>query len=439
MKNNRIAVALTFLLIGAGAACAQNSRETTSTSAPAAATTGTTSQCTPLETRTANAPEQKPAFPGQTRACAVKSDAAFDVTVLAKGLNRPWAVEPLPNGDFLITEKPGRLRVVSAKGEVGQPIGGLLPVGSGGVSAASGQGGLPPITARGQGGLLDVALSPNFARDRTIFWSFSEQREGGSGTSVARGRLAEDRRNLEEVRIIFRAMPTYNNGLHFGSRLAFGPDGMLYITLGDRYDRPNRPKVQQLDNHLGKIIRINPDGSAPADNPFARRAGALPEIWDLGHRNIQSAAFDEQGRLWTVEHGAKGGDELNLIERGKNYGWPVVTYGEEYSGEAFAGAVTAREGYEQPVYYWDPVIAPSGMQFYTGDAFPAWRGSLFVGGLASQRLVRLVIKGNRVVGEEHLLTERGQRVRDVRQGPDGALYVVTDEADGELWKISPRR
>ena len=439
MKNNRIAVALTFLLMGAGAACAQNSRDTTSTPAPAAATTGTTSQCAPLETRTANAPEQKPAFQGQTRACAVKSDAAFDVTVLAKGLNRPWAVEPLPNGDFLITEKPGRLRVVSAKGEVGQPIGGLLPVGSGGVSAASGQGGLPPITARGQGGLLDVALSPNFARDRTIFWSFSEQREGGSGTSVARGRLAEDRRNLEEVRIIFRAMPTYNNGLHFGSRLAFGPDGMLYVTLGDRYDRPNRPKVQQLDNHLGKIIRINPDGSAPANNPFARRAGALPEIWDLGHRNIQSAAFDEQGRLWTVEHGAKGGDELNLIERGKNYGWPVVTYGEEYSCEAFAGAVTAREGYEQPVYYWDPVIAPSGMQFYTGDAFPAWRGSLFVGGLASQRLVRLVIKGNRVVGEEHLLTERGQRVRDVRQGPDGALYVVTDEADGELWKISPRR
>jgi glucose/arabinose dehydrogenase len=439
MKKSQTAFVMAMVLMAAGAACAQGGSEAGKTSAPTAAPSNSTSPCAPLETRTANAPEQKPAFAGQTRACGVKSAAAFDVTVLAKGLEKPWAVEPLPNGDFLVTEKTGRLRIVSSKGEVGPPVGGLLPVGSGGVSAASGQGGLPPITARGQGGLLDVALSPSFARDRTIYWSFSEQREGGSGTSVARGVLTEDRRNLEQVRVIFRALPTYDNGLHFGSRLAFGPDGMLYITLGDRFDKPNRPKVQQLDAHLGKVIRINPDGSVPADNPFTGRAGALPEIWDLGHRNVQSSTFDERGRLWTVEHGAKGGDELNLIEKGKNYGWPLVTYGEEYSGEAFAGAVTAREGFEQPVYYWDPVIAPSGMEFYTGDAFPAWRGSLFVGGLVSQRLVRLVIEGNRVVGEEHLLSERGKRIRDVRQGPDGALYVVTDESDGELWKITPRR
>jgi len=439
MKEIQMAFVMAIMLAAAGTACAQGGRDAAKPSAPAAPSSAPTSRCSPLETRTANAPEQKPAFPGQTRACGVKSGVAFDVTVVAKGLDRPWAVEPLPNGDLLITEKPGRLRIVSAAGEVGEPIGGLLPVGSGGVSAASGQGGLPPITARGQGGLLDVALSPNFARDRTIFWSFSEQREGGSGTSVARGVLTEDRRNLEQVRVIFRALPTYDNGLHFGSRLAFGPDGMLYITLGDRYDRPNRPKVQQLDNHLGKIIRINPDGSAPADNPFNGRAGALPEIWDLGHRNVQSSAFDASGRLWTVEHGAKGGDELNLIEKGKNYGWPLATYGEEYSGEPIPGAVTAREGFVQPVYYWDPVIAPSGMQFYTGDAFPAWRGSLFVGALVEKRLVRLVVEGDRVVGEEHLLTDRGRRVRDVRQGPDGALYVVTDEANGELWRITPRR
>ena len=439
MKINQVGLVLTFLLMAVGPACAQNGREAGKTSASTAASPASTSPCRPLETRTANAPEQKPSFPGQTRACAVKSNVAFDVTVLAKGLDRPWAVEPLPNGDLLITEKPGRLRIVSGRGEIGQPIGGLLPVGSGGVSAASGQGGLPPITARGQGGLLDVALSPNFARDRTIFWSFSEQREGGSGTSVARGFLTEDRAHLEQVRIIFRAVPTYNNGLHFGSRLAFGPDGMLYITLGDRFDRPNRPKAQQLDNHLGKILRIYPDGSAPVDNPFAKQAGAMPEIWTLGHRNIQSAAFDESGRLWTVEHGAKGGDELNLIEKGKNYGWPVVTYGEEYSGEPIPGAVTTREGYEQPVYYWDPVVAPSGAQYYTGDAFPPWRGSLFIGGLVEERLVRLVIKDNRVVGEEHLLTGRGQRIRDVRQGPDGALYVVTDQTNGELWKITPKR
>ncbi len=440
MRRSQTAFVMTVLLMAAGAACAQQQRDAAKPSASTAATsTASAASCAPLETRTANAPEQRPAFPGQTRACAVKSGVALDVVVVARGLDKPWAVEPLPDGDFLITEKTGNLRIVSAKGEVGQPIGGLLPVGAGGVSAASGQGGLPPITARGQGGLLDVALSPNFARDRTIFWSFSEQREGGSGTSVARGRLTEDRTDLEQVRIIFRAMPTYNNGLHFGSRLAFGPDNMLYVTLGDRFDRPNRPKAQQLDTHLGKIIRINPDGSVPNDNPFAEQSGAMPEIWTLGHRNIQSAAFDEQGRLWTVEHGAKGGDELNLIEKGKNSGWAIATYGEEYSGEPIPGAVTQREGYEQPIYYWDPVIAPSGAQFYTGDAFPAWRGNLFVGALKEQRLVRLVIKDNRVVGEEHLLTERGQRIRDVRQGYDGALYVVTDQTNGELWRITPKR
>lgn len=440
MKKHQLALVLTFTLTAVVAACAQNTREATPTTpAPGASATGQGAPCSPLETREANVPEQKPAFPGQTRACAVKSDAAFEVTVVAKGLENPWAVEPLPNGDLLVTEKAGRLRIVSAAGEVGPPLAGLLPVGRGGVSAASGQGGLPPIAASRQGGLLDVALSPDFARDRTIFWSFSEQREGGSGTSVARGVLTQDRRGLEQVRVIFRALPTYDNGLHFGSRLAFGPDGTLYVTLGDRFDRPNRPKAQQLDTHLGKVVRINPDGSAPADNPFVKQSGAVPETWTLGHRNIQSAAFDERGRLWTVEHGAKGGDELNLIEKGKNYGWPVVTYGEEYSGSPIPGAVTAREGFEQPVYYWDPVIAPSGMQFYTGDAFPAWRGSFFIGGLASKRLVRLVVKDDRVAGEEHLLAERGQRIRDVRQGPDGALYVVTDERDGELWKITPRR
>jgi glucose/arabinose dehydrogenase len=421
-------------------ACAQNTREAAKTSASTAASPSLSSSCVPLETRTANAPEQKSAFPGQTRACAVKSNVAFDVTVLAKGLSNPWAVEPLPNGDFLITEKTGQMRIVSAKGEVGPPIGGLLPIGTGGVSPVSGQGGLPPITARGQGGLLDVALSPNFERDRTIFWSFSEQREGGSGTSVARGVLTEERRNLEQVRVIFRAMPTYNNGLHFGSRLAFGPDNMLYITLGDRFDKTTmRPQAQQLNSHIGKIIRINPDGSVPADNPFAKQPGAMPEIWSLGHRNVQSATFDDQGRLWTVEHGAQGGDEVNLIEKGKNYGWAVISYGEEYSGEPIPGNITQKQGYEQPVYYWDPVIAPSGAQFYTGSAFPAWRGSLFIGALREQKLVRLVINDNRVVGEEHLLADRGQRIRDVRQGPDGALYVVTDAANGELLKITPKR
>jgi glucose/arabinose dehydrogenase len=240
------------------------------------------------------------------------------------------------------------------------------------------------------------------------------------------------------VRVIFRAEPAYDGDKHFGSRLAFGPDGMLYVTLGERSDRSMRPQAQQLDSHMGKILRLTPDGQAAPGNPFAGRPDALPEIWSLGHRNVQAADFDAQGRLWEVEHGARGGDELNRVEKGRNYGWPLVTYGEEYSGEPIAGSSTSRPGFEPPVYYWDPVIAPSGAEFYEGDAFPAWRGSLFVGGLIAASLVRLAIEDGRVTGEEHLLADRGQRVRDVREGPDGALYVVTDEGDGELWRIAPR-
>lgn len=416
MNSIRTAFIITSLLTVVGAACAQTPPRT------APSPNNTQSKCAPLETRQANAPEQRPAFAGQTRACAVKSDVAFNVEVLAKGLEKPWSVEPLPTGDLLVTEKPGRLRIVSAKGELGQPIGGLLPV-----------------DARGQGGLLDVALSPDFASDRTIYWSFSEPREGGNATSVARGVLSADRSKLEQVRVIFRAMPTYEGTMHFGSRLAFGTDGMLYITLGERSNLAIRPQAQQLNSHMGKTIRIRPDGTVPPDNPFVGRKDALPEIWTLGHRNMQASAFDAQGKFWVVDMGPQGGDELNLIEKGKNYGWAVVTYGEEYSGAPIPNAVTAREGFEQPVYYWDPVIAPSGAQFYTGDAFPSWRGSLFIGALREKRLVRLVIDGNRVTGEEHLLADRNQRIRDVRQGPDGALYIVTDQENGELWKISPRR
>jgi glucose/arabinose dehydrogenase len=378
--------------------------------------------CKPLETREPNVPTQRPAFVGQTRACAIASNVAFDVVVLAKGLEHPWAVEPLPGGDLLITERPGRLRIVTAAGKVGAPIRGL-----------------PAVDARGQGGLLDVALSPQFDSDRTLYWSYSEPRQGGNATSVARGVLSADRASIEQVRVIFRAMPTYDGVLHFGSRLAFGADNMLYITLGERSDAPMRPQAQQLDSDMGKIVRISPDGSIPKDNPFVGRTNARGEIWTLGHRNVQAAAFDGQGRLWEIEHGTQGGDELNLIEKGKNYGWPLVAYGEEYSGSPIPGAVTARAGFEQPVYYWDPVIAPSGAQFYTDDAFPTWRGSLFIGSLKEKRLVRLTIDNARVTGEEHLLVDRAQRVRDVRQGPDGALYVVTDEAKGELWKISPPR
>jgi glucose/arabinose dehydrogenase len=410
----------TSLLAGVAAACNPPSAQQFEHAAAGTSGTGE-GRCASVETRDANVPEQQPAFPGQTRACATFSEVEFDVVVLAKGLEHPWAVEPLPGGDLLLTERPGRLRIVTAKGEMSDAIAGL-----------------PRVDARGQGGLLDVALSPTFDRDRTIYWSFTEPRDDGNATSVARGRLSADRRRLEEVRVILRAMPAYDGDKHFGSRLVFGPDGMLYVTLGERSDTPMRAQAQQRDSHMGKLLRIHPDGSVPRDNAFAGQPSARPEIWTLGHRNVQAAAFDSDGRLWVVEHGTKGGDELNLIEKGKNYGWPLVAYGEEYSGMPIQSAETARAGFESPVYYWDPVIAPSGAQFYTGDAFPAWRGNLFVGGLKDTRLVRLIVDENRVTGEEHLLAERGQRVRDVRQGQDGALYIVTDEDNGELWKVAPR-
>jgi aldose sugar dehydrogenase len=377
--------------------------------------------CKPLESRPPNASGQRPEFPDQTRACASPSHVAFDVVVLARGLDHPWAVEPLPDGSLLVTERPGRMRIIRQMGEVGLPLAGL-----------------PAVDASGQGGLLDVAISPAFAADRTIYWSFSEKRGAGNATSVARGELSADGRRLERVRVIFRAEPAYDGDKHFGSRVVVGPDGSLYVTLGERSDKAMRPQAQRLDSHMGKIVRIRPDGSLPEDNPFLGRDDARPEIWSLGHRNVQAAAFDASGNLWVVEHGTQGGDELNRIVKGANYGWPVQAYGEEYAGVPIAGAATTHEGMQAPVYYWDPVIAPSGAEFHDGKAFPNWRGSLFIGALKETRLVRLELREGRVVGEEHLLADRGQRIRDVREGPDGALYIVTDENPGELWKLVPR-
>ncbi len=382
-------------------------------------TTSNAGGCPPLETRAPNAKDQKPAFAGQTRACGVTTNVLPTVTVVARGLQNPWSVEPLPGGELLVTERPGRRRVVSAAGTLGEPLAGV-----------------PAVAAKGQGGLLDVVLSPNFESDRTIYFSFSEPRQGGNATSIARAQLSADRKKLENLKVIFQAQPIYDGDKHFGSRLAFGPDGMLYATFGERSDKPMRPQAQQLGSDMGKVIRITPDGGIPKDNPFVGDAKARGEIWTLGHRNPQAAAFDPSGKLWVIEHGTNGGDELNLIERGKNYGWPVQAYGVEYSGSPIGGAATAREGMEQPVYYWDPVIAPSGAQFYTGTMFPEWKGNLFIGSMKDRMLVRLVMEGDRVKGEEHLLKDRGKRVRDVRQGPDGALYLVTDETDGELWKVT---
>jgi aldose sugar dehydrogenase len=438
LSTHRVAARFGIAALGACtiAGCASPGSKTSNSSSVGVSTTAATpappapaplpANCTPLETRPPNAKEQTPAFPGQTRICGVTSNVAFDVVELTKALDHPWSVEPLPDGRLLVTERPGRLRIISATGQVGEPITGL-----------------PPVAAAGQGGLLDVALSPTFAQDRTIFWTFSEPRDGGNGTAIGRGTLSADGTRVTDVRVIFHVLPTYNGRQHFGSRIAFGPDGMLYASFGERSDTPMRPNAQRLDGHLGKVIRIRPDGSVPQDNPFVGKADAKPEIWALGHRNPQGLAFDTQGRLWQVEHGTRGGDELNLIQKGKNYGWPLQAYGIEYSGaqpitSALGPSAPAVAGMEQPVYFWDPVIAPSGLQYYTGHAFPAWRGSLFVGGLGGKKLVRLVLDGTRVVGEEHLLTDRNQRIRDVRQGPDGLLYLVTDEAAGAVWKLVPK-
>jgi aldose sugar dehydrogenase len=405
MTTPALAFSLTLTLVLAGTMASAQS-------APA--------DCKALETRAANGSSQRPAFSGQTRACAAPRSAPVKVTVLATGLVRPWAVEPLPDGSLLVTERPGRMRIVSATGAPGAPLAGV-----------------PAVDARGQGGLLDVALSPSFASDRTVYWSYSEPRTGGNGTSVAKGVLSADRSRLEQVSVILRSSPTYDGNMHFGSRLAFGPDGMLYVTTGERSDRVTRPQAQQMDSHLGKVLRIRPDGSVPPDNPFVGQAGIRPEIWSAGHRNVQAAAFDARGGLWVVEMGTRGGDELNYIEKGRNYGWPLIAYGLEYSGQPIGQGATSRDGLVQPAYYWDPVIAPSGAQWYSGDAFPAWKGNLIVGALKERKLVRIVIEGQRVTGEEWLLNDRGKRVRDVRQDAAGALFVVTDEDDGELWKITP--
>lgn len=374
---------------------------------------------TPLETRPANAPSQQPAFAGQTRAPAVRTEAALAHTVVASGLNHPWGLALLPDGRWLVTERAGTMRIIGADGAKGERIAGL-----------------PAVAARGQGGLLDVVLSPSFATDRMIFWAYSEPRDGGNATSIASGRLSDDGARVEQVKVIFRAMPTYDGDKHFGGALTFAPDGKLFLTLGERSDRPMRPQAQDLGSHMGKIIRINADGSAPQDNPFVGRAGALPEIWSLGHRSPQGVVVTPQGQVWTVEHGARGGDELNLTQAGRNYGWPDAAYGIEYAGGPIGAGATQKDGTEQPVYYWDPVIAPGGMTLYSGAMFPGWNGNLLVAGLREKHIARLVIQNDRVVGEERLLTDLGERIRDVAVGPDGAVWAITDEDNGKLVRLA---
>jgi glucose/arabinose dehydrogenase len=369
-----------------------------------------------------NDPAQQPAFAGQTRAPERKAGVAFKVSTVAAGLENPWALAFLPDGQMLVTERPGRLRVVAKDGTLSAPVSGLLP-----------------LVATRQGGLLDVALDPDFASNSLIYWSYSEpQADDGNNTAVARGKLVMgSATRIEGATRIFSQAPSLKSPLHFGSRLVFARDGTLFITTGDRSITEGRMQARKPDSLIGKIVRINRDGSIPADNPYVKTPGIRPEIWSWGHRNVQGATLHPKtGELWEVEHGARGGDELNVVRPGKDYGWPNIAYGIEYRGGKILDGDRAKPGLEQPRYYWDPIIAPSGLAFYTGNMFPAWKDSLFVGGLRSTALVRLTMDGEKVIGEERLLTDLEERIRDVRQGPDGALYVLTDNPAGRILKIA---
>lgn len=379
-----------------------------------------------VDPRPANGADQRPAFPGQTDAPERKLDVNFQVETVADNINTGWAVAFLPNGKMLVTQRGGQ----------------LLLLGPGGARAEV--TGLPPVDARGQGGLLDVALDPDFATNGMIYWSYAEPKDSGmNNTAVARGRLVDgESPRVENVSVIYHQVPAFASRAHFGSRLVFARDKTLFVTQGDRSATEGRMQSQNKESLIGKFVRINRDGTIPSDNPFVNQPGARPEMWSIGHRNAQAAALHPTtGELWAVEHGTRGGDELNIARKGRDYGWPTIAYGIEYRGQPITGGITAQAGMEQPIYYWDPVIGPSGMAFYTADLFPAWKGSLFVGGHATYDLVRLSLDGERVVGEERLLKdlEPRPRVRDVRQGPDGSLYVLTDSTSGKLLKLVLRR
>ena len=370
------------------------------------------------ETAAKNSPEYNPAFPGQTRIEGVKTTTAYNVEVVNSNLNRPWGIANLPDGRFIVTDKTGYMTILSADGKTLNNVEGL-----------------PKVDDKGQGGLLDVALDPDFQTNRMIYWSFSEPVSGGNHTAVGKGKLSADEKMIENPQVIFRATPTYDGKLHYGSRLVFAKDGNLFVSTGERSDLETRPYAQKTDAYLGKILKITKEGKPAPGNPFAGNSAYKPEIFTYGHRNPQGLAMDEKGQLWEAEMGPKGGDEINLIQAGKNYGWGDVTYGIEYSGKKINNGTTQKAGTEQPVYYWDPSISMSGIDFYTGN-IDEWKNNLMVGCLSGEKIIRLVIKDNKVVGEEWLLEDKKERFRDVLSASDGNLYGITDS--GKLYKISKK-
>lgn len=400
------------------AACSSTTPNGTTTS-PRSNTTDTATN-PPVETRAPNAPEYKPAFAGQTRIGGVTTSTPYEGRAISTALTRPWGITTMPDGRLLITEKGGNMRIATTEGQLSNLITGI-----------------PPVAAAGQGGLLGLTLDPDFARNRMVYWVFSDNTPEGNVTAVAKGTLSADEQRIEGATIIYRAFPAYPNNMHFGGRVLVDRSGNLIISTGERSDLATRPQAQDLNSGFGKIIRITKDGQPAAGNPFLNRAGTRPEIYSYGHRNPQGLAFHpETGDLWSSEMGPRGGDEINIIQPGKNYGWPTIGYGIEYNGQKVGAGITQQEGMEQPIYYWDPVLSPSGMTFYSGNEMPEWRNNIFQTGLNSKHIARLVIRNNRVVGEERLLAGENQRFRDITQGRDGALYAVTDE--GRLYRIAKK-
>ncbi len=370
----------------------------------------------PVETKSPNS-NYKPAFAGQTRAAGVKTTSSFRVQVLSDKLDRPWGITSLPDGRFLITEKDGDMRIAAADGTLSDKIKGM-----------------PAVNNAGQGGLLGITIDPDFSANRMIYWTFSQSNPDGNLTAVAKGKLSEDEKSIENAQVIYRATPAHKSALHYGGRLLFDKTGNIIFSTGERSDLETRPQAQFLNSSLGKVIRITTDGKAAPGNPFENRSDARPELYSYGHRNVQGLALNPvNGDLWESEFGPRGGDEINLIKPGKNYGWPTITYGIEYAGPKIGDSIQQKEGMEQPVYYYDPVISPSGITFCSSDAIPEWKNNLFVSGLSGTHIARLVIKNDKVVGEERLLEGESQRFRDITQGKDGALYAITDQ--GRLYRI----
>ncbi|MGJ1408727.1 PQQ-dependent sugar dehydrogenase [Sphingobacterium thalpophilum] len=416
--KTKLTLSLLMISLGLTACNSKHAGPNGSADSSATAPTDTTSY-PPVETQKANT-DYKPAFAGQTRIAGAKTATPYEGKVIAEGLKSPWGITALPDGRFLITEKEGSLRIAAADGKLGEPIKGL-----------------PPVNASGQGGLLGITLDPDFTSNRMVYWVFSDNTPSGTLTAVGKGKLAADEKSVEGAKVIYQATPAHKGNLHYGGRILFDKDGNLIFSTGERSDLVTRPLAQDLQAALGKILRITKDGQPAPGNPFAGQGNARPEIYSYGHRNPQGLALHpETGDLWETEFGPRGGDELNRIVAGKNYGWPTITYGIEYKGDKVGEGIQQKEGLEQPVYYWDPVLSPSGIAFYTGQNIPEWKNNLFICGLSSTHIARIILKDNKVVGEERLLAGEGQRFRDITQGKDGALYAITDM--GRLYKIDKK-